>query len=284
MKKWSIILGLLIFITVFTWNYQLFFGGTENLAVSFLDVGQGDAIYIRTPNGNDALIDGGPDDSVIQKLHAVMPSFDNNIDLMIETHPDKDHIAGLSPVLEQYQVKNILRSEISSGTSFDTSLLKHIKEEPGIHTILARRGERIVLDQDYGIYLDILFPDQDTATFKETNDASIVLHLVYRNQSFLLTGDSPISVEQFLVKNDKQGLKSSVLKLGHHGSKTSSSDMFLDQVQPQYAIVSAGKNNSYHHPHPSVIEKLHSRNIKTLSTIDLGTITFETNGIQIWQK
>ncbi len=284
MKKWSVILGVLVITTAFTWNYQSFLRGTENLEVSFLDIGQGDAIYIRTQNGNDALLDGGPDDSIIQKLHEVMPSFDNDIDLMIETHPDKDHIAGLIPVLEQYQVKNILRSEISSGTSFDTSLLQHIQEEPGINKILARRGERIILDPDYGVYLDVLFPDQNTATFKETNEASIVVRLVYGKKSFLLTGDSPISVEQFLVKNDKQVLKSSVLKLGHHGSKTSSGDAFLDQIQPEYAIVSAGKNNSYHHPHPSVMEKLNSRHIKTLSTIDLGTITFETDGIQIWQK
>ena len=284
MKKWSIILTILIIANLYIWSYQSFLHETNTLQVSFLDIGQGDAIYIRAPNGNDVLVDGGPDDSVIQKLHEVMPSFDRDIDVMIETHPDKDHIAGLSTVFEQYQVKNFLHSEISSGTSFDQSLHALAAAESGLQQIAARRGERLILDKDRGVYLDILFPDQDTEHFKETNDASIVARLVYGKESFVLTGDSPISVEQFLVNNDKSLLKSTVLKLGHHGSKTSSSDVFLDQVQPQYAIVSAGKNNSYHHPHPSVIDRLKARNINILSTIDLGTITFETDGNTLWQK
>jgi competence protein ComEC len=150
--------------------------------------------------------------------------------------------------------------------------------------ILARRGGRIILDTHHGVYLDILFPDQNTSTFTEPNDASIVLRLVYGSRSFLLTGDAPISVEQFLSRNDGERIRSSVLKLGHHGSRTSSSDEFLDQVKPDYAIVSAGKNNSYHHPHVSVVDRVKSRNIPLLSTIDLGTITFYTNGQELWQK
>jgi competence protein ComEC len=204
---------------IYIWNYQSFLHGTNNLQVSFLDIGQGDAIYIRAPNGNDVLVDGGPDDSVIQKLHEVMPSFDKDIDLIVETHPDKDHIAGLSNVFEQYQVKNFLHSEISSGTSFDQSLHALAAAESGLQQITARRGERLIIDKDNGVYLDILFPDQDTTQFKETNDASIVARLVYGKDSFMLTGDSPVSVEQFLAHYDKQSLKSTVLKLGHHGSK-----------------------------------------------------------------
>lgn len=284
MKKWSIITGILVIANIYAFTYVQFLQPTNILSVSFLDVGQGDAIYIRTPNGNDVLVDGGPDNGVIQKLHEVMPSFDKNIDMVIETHPDKDHIAGFTQVFEQYEVKNFLHSEISSGTSFDVSLHDHAMAESNMNTILARRGERIILDKKYGVYLDILFPDQDTTHFKETNDTSIVARLVYGTKSFILNGDSPISVEQFLSRNDKQGLKSTVLKLGHHGSQTSSSDEFLDQVKPEYAIVSAGKNNSYHHPHQSVVDRINTRQIKTLSTIGLGTITFETDGVEIWQK
>jgi competence protein ComEC len=125
--------------------------------------------------------------------------FDQEIDLIIATHPDKDHIAGLVHVFDTYRVKNILRSEVSSGTSFDISLKEKIALEKNITSITARRGERIILDKKYGIYLDILFPDQDTSSFKEVNDASIVARLVYGDQSFLFTGDSPVSVEQFLA-------------------------------------------------------------------------------------
>lgn len=285
MKKWSIVAGILIITNLYAFQYAEFLRPTDILTVSFLDIGQGDAIYIRTPTGNDILIDSGPDDSVIQKLHEVMPSFDRDIDLVVATHPDKDHIAGLAAVFEQYQVNHFLESEVSSGTSFDLSLTEHVTHEPNITTFLARRGERMILDKQHGVYLDILFPDQDTTSFKEDpNDASIVSRLVYKNVSFMLTGDSPVSVEQFLARNDKQILQSTVLKLGHHGSQTSTSDEFLDAVQPEYAIVSAGKNNSYRHPHQSVIDRVNARQIKILSTIGLGTITFETDGIDIWQK
>lgn len=206
----------------YTWNYQSTTISTgKNLSVSFLDVGQGDAIYIRTPNQTDVLIDGGPDDSVIGDLQQVMPDFDHDISLVIETHPDKDHIAGLSYVFEKYQVKKFLHSEISSGTSFDISLREHAQSEPGLEQIIARRGQRIILDPENGVYLDILYPDRDTSSFKETNEASIVARLVYGETSFLFTGDSPSSVEHILATASKP-IMSTVLKLGHHGSKTTS--------------------------------------------------------------
>ncbi len=284
MKKWSICISILIIANLYAFNYAAFLHPNNTLQVSFLDVGQGDAIYIRTPHGNDVLVDGGPDDSVIQKLHEVIPSFDRDIDMVVVTHPDKDHIAGLAQVFENYEVENFLHSEISSGTSFDVSLHDHAKIEPAMNDILARRGERIILDKKYGVYMDILFPDQDTSLFKDTNDASIVMRLVYGKTSFILNGDSPISVEQFLSRNDSKNIKSTVLKLGHHGSQTSSSDEFLDRVKPEYAIVSAGKNNSYHHPNPAVVTRVQTRNIPILSTIESGTITFYTDGQELWQK
>jgi beta-lactamase superfamily II metal-dependent hydrolase len=285
MKKLLIILLISGICFGYAFRYQKFLGGTgELLQVSFLDVGQGDAIYIRAPNGNDILIDGGPDDSVIQKLHEVMPSFDKDIDLMIATHPDKDHIAGLSTVLEQYQVRYFLHSEISSGTSFDKSLQALAATEPGLLQVTARRGERFIIDHHRGIYIDILFPDQNTSHFKETNDASIVARLVYKKQSFLFTGDSPVSVEQFLAQTDKSTIQSNVLKLGHHGSNSATSETYLNVVKPQYAIVSAGKNNTYHHPHPTIVARILARHITLLSTIDLGTITFKTDGISLQTK
>lgn len=285
MKKVLILLTILGISLIYTLHYQTFLLGNGSiLQVSFLDVGQGDAIYIRAPNGNDILIDGGPDDSVIQKLHEVMPSFDKDIDLMVATHPDKDHIAGLSNVFEHYQVKYFLHSEVSSGTSFDKSLQALAATESDLLQVTARRGERFIIDHKHGIYLDILFPDQDTSKFKETNDASIVARLVYNRQSFLLTGDSPASVEQFLAQTDKTNIQSTVLKLGHHGSNSATSETYLDMVKPQYAIVSAGKNNTYHHPHPTIVARILARHIALLSTIDQGTITFETDGKTLQTK
>lgn len=284
MKKWGIFLGIVVSFTLATYLYAQDITPSSLLTVSFLDVGQGDAIYIRTPNGTDVLVDGGPDDSVIYQLGTVMPFFDKSIDLVVATHPDKDHIAGLIPVFENYTIHAFMRSEISSGTSFDITLNERTASEAAVTMITARRGQRIVLDDTYGIYLDVLFPDQDTSSFSEPNDASIVLKLVYGDSSFLLTGDISIPVEQFLSRRDPLFLETDVLKLGHHGSRTSSSDEFLDHVQPDYAIVSAGKNNSYGHPHTQVIERLRVRTIPVLSTQTHGTITFITDGITLWTK
>lgn len=268
----------------YAWNYQATaVPSGETLSVSFLDVGQGDAVYVRTPSGTDMLIDGGPDGSVIGDLKRVMPEYDRDIDLVVETHPDKDHIAGLSDVFEQYQVKKFLHSEISSGTSFDVSLREHADEEPGLEQVLARRGQRVILDPDRGIFLDILFPDRNTSDFKETNEASVVARLVYGNQSFLFTGDSPSSIEHELVRTGTP-LASTVLKLGHHGSKTSSSDEYLDEVRPAYAIVSAGKDNRYRHPNPETVSRVKSRGITILSTAESGTITMESDGRSVWVR
>ena len=275
---------ILAALVAYSLSYRSFLTPTEVLSVSFLDVGQGDAIYIRAPNGNDVLIDGGPDNSVMPQLRSVMPGFDSDINLVIETHPDKDHIAGLVPVLKKYEVKNVLRSEISSGTSFDRALQDELSNLPRLNMILVRRGERIILDANKGAYLDILFPDQDTSLFKETNDASVVARLTYGTQSFLLTGDSPSTIEHFIVNNEKDTLTSTVLKLGHHGSKFSSSEEYLDAVHPSYAIVSAGQGNRYNHPNPETVSRVQARGIQMLSTMDHGTITFQTDGTHIWTK
>lgn len=290
MKRFSLgsltITLIIVFLATFnTWHrFQVIPQANEPLRVSFLDVGQGDAIYIRTPNGNDVLIDGGPDTKVLTALKKVMPDYDNDLGMVIATHPDKDHIAGLIPIFEKYDVKKYIHSEISSGTSFDNSLKQHALNEPDLEEIIARRGQRYLLDNQQGIYLDILYPDKDTTNNKDTNGASIVARLVYNQQSFLLTGDAPSETEHFLDTHDGILLGSTVLKLGHHGSKTSSSDEFLTMVHPRYAVVSAGNNNRYHHPSPETIARVSKYPITLLSTIDSGTITFETNGIQINQK
>lgn len=285
LKYLTLALVMSILMTFNVWNrFQSIPQGIQPLTVSFLDVGQGDAIYIRAPNGNDVLIDGGPDTTVMTQLRNVIPTYDTDIGIVIATHPDKDHIAGLIPVFEKYDVKKYIHSEISSGTSFDTSLKERATTEPELEEIIARRGQRYIIDDNQGVYLDILCPNKNTSDFKDTNGASIVARLVYNQQSFLLTGDAPIETETFLDHQDGLLLGSTVLKLGHHGSKTSSSDAFLKIVHPQYAVVSAGKNNRYHHPSPEIIERISRYPITLFSTIDSGTITFETNGITLTKK
>lgn len=253
------------------------------LQVSFLDVGQGDAIYIRTPAGNDMLIDGGPDDTVLRQLKTIMPAYDTAFDVIVATHPDKDHIAGLTYVLDHYRADYFLETSKQSGTMIDTILRKKLSEK-NITSLQPMRGTRIILDSTYGVFLDILFPDQDTSDFKDTNEASLIMRLVYQDIQVLLTGDTNSSVEQFLARNDPLSLPSNVLQLGHHGSKTSSSDVFLKTVKPEIAVASAGKNNSYGHPATQVVDRVLKNNITLITTKDSGTITFLSDGKNIWDK
>lgn len=253
------------------------------LTVAFLDVGQGDAIYVRAPHGQDLLIDGGPDQSVLAELRQVMPTGDRELDLVMATHPDKDHIFGLSAVFDMYDVGAFMMPAVEAESSLDEDIVAKASAE-GFQTLAPARGTRITLDPISNVYLEILFPDDDTSKWKETNEASIIMRLVYGETSFMLTGDSPMAAEQFLVKEYGIALDSDVLKLGHHGSKTSSAPLFLRAVSPDYAIVSAGKGNSYGHPHDAVIDRVSALGTQILQTMNEGTIIFESDGKTTWKK
>ncbi len=272
------VISLLTLANAFIW-YGVFREERGNeLRVAFLDVGQGDSIYIEAPNGNQLLVDGGSGTRALSALSQVMPSYDNSIDALLATHPDKDHIGGLTFVLERYQIGIVFLNGARSDTAAWQSFEKKI-DESGARKIIARRGMRVNLSKD--IYFDILFPDVDVSNFKETNEGSIVGKLVYKNESFLLTGDSPIKIEQHLVARDGKNLNANVLKLGHHGSRTSSSESYLGFVSPEYAIISAGCKNSYGHPHKEVLQLLDKFKIPKLSTCDSGTIVFTTDGEEL---
>lgn len=246
------------------------------LRVSFLDIGQGDAILIHAPNGRELLIDSGPDQTVVEKLGEEKNFFSRSIDMILATHSDADHIGGFPYVLDRYKIGTIIESEISSPTATDRTF-GHKAEAERANRLWARTGERIILDPKHGVVLDILFPDQNPTGW-ETNEASIVAKLSYGNTSFLLTGDSPSEVEEHLVELYGDQLHADVLKLGHHGSKTSSSEEFLETVKPSYAIVSAGLGNKYGHPSPDAIERVEAVNAEILGTTEHGTIHCISNG------
>ncbi len=244
------------------------------LWVTFLDVGQGDAILIQTPDGVDVLIDGGPDADVLHELRSVLGVFDSTIDMVVGTHPDKDHIGGLVSVLEAYTVGHILTTENRGETMIASEYHDALTTEGAIVTN-ARAGQTYALGAS--TTMTVYAPARDPSML-ESNTASIVVQITYGDVSFMLTGDAPQSIEDNLVVTYGTALQSDVLKLGHHGSKTSSSELFLRTVEPTYAVVSAGMDNTYGHPHPEVIERVTASGAVIKSTATDGRLTFTSDG------
>ncbi len=271
------VLGALFLTAIFSW-YALFAESREGvLTVSFLDVGQGDAIFVESPDGNQVLIDGGPNAKVLRELAREMPFYDRFIDVIIATHPDRDHTAGLADVFSRFHSGAYFASGALSDNGMN-EILDANSESSGAKKYLGRAGTRIDLGD--GAVLDILFPDRDM-THIETNTSSIVAKLTYGDTSFLLTGDSPIAIEQYLAATYGEQLDVDVLKLGHHGSRTSTSDIFLTVTSPEYAITSAGKDNRYGHPHKEVTDILISHNITALNTAHHGMLVFKSDGKRV---
>ena len=245
------------------------------LTVSFLDVGQGDAIFIESPTGRQMLIDGGPDRSVLRELSKVMNPMDRSIDLVVETHPDADHVTGLAYVLDRYQVGAFMDPNRPADTEISQVVIDSALKEPGATRVIGRAGERV--DLGGGVYADILSPHGDVSQLP-TNNGSIVMRLVYGNTSFMLTGDLPSEIEDYLVAGRGNTLKSDVLKAGHHGSKYSTDDAWLATVHPTLVVISAGKGNRYGHPNPETLARIEHEGAAIVSTIDEGTITLTSDG------
>jgi len=252
----------------------VFLHRSDDLRVTFLNVGQGDSVLIEAPTGEQVLIDGGPDRSVLRELPKVIGPLDRSIDLLIATHPDKDHIAGLADVFARYEVLGLLEPDVQSDTSYAQALSYAASTEKGANTITARRGMRIHIGEE--VYADVLFPDRDVELI-ETNTGSIIVQLVYGDTEFMLSGDSPLSIENWLVALDGEELESDVLKAGHHGSRTSTSEAWIQAVAPSYVVVSAGDGNSYGHPHKEVVERITASGAQMLSTMK-GSVSFVSDG------
>lgn len=238
-------------------------------------------MYIEGPNGNQLLVDGGPPSgAVLRELGKVMPFFDRSIDVVMESHPDQDHIGGLPEVFSRFQVAYFIEPGIVNDTAATVALTNAVEQE-GAQDILARRD--MVIDLGSGVRARVLFPDRGVEHI-ETNTGSIVVRLEYGSTSVLLTGDSPVAIESYLVSLDAEGLQSTILKLGHHGSRTSSSKEYLEAVHPEVAIVSAGKDNQYGHPHQEVLDTLATLKIPYRSTAEEGTLRFVSDGKTFTQK
>lgn len=272
--RW-VVLTLLTITTLLVWGWAL--RSEPRLHIWFLDVGQGDAIVIQTPTGHVLIVDTGgrtAEDEMGRRV--IMPFLRakgiNDVDAVILTHPDEDHIAGAVTILDRFPVHRLLISGISS-TNTTYSRILHLAEQRRVTTSMLTRGQQIQFRD--GVVAEVLNPSPTDAV--SHNNGSIVLRVQYGSTSVILTGDA-----EALAENEISRLcgdvHADVLKLGHHGSHTSTTRLFLDAVNPQAAIISVGRRNQFGHPHPDVLNRLSERHIPIFRTDRDGEVSLVSDG------
>jgi beta-lactamase superfamily II metal-dependent hydrolase len=259
----------------------IFFNRKNNLEVVFLNVGQGDAILI-SEGSNQILIDGGRDGKLLlEKLGKHVPFWDRDIEIIVATHPDQDHIGGLIDVLKSYRVYSVLKTNAQS----DSETYKKLEEK-----IIAENAQKVEAKKNVTVKLsdgttaEVLFPlnSLPEAVDEVSNDNSAVIKLTYGENKFIFTGDLPSTQEEYLIRDSLasgNSLNSQVLKVSHHGSKYATSDEFLEAVKPAEAVISVGKN-SYGHPNQEVLNRLLQHGIKIIRTDEMGDVVYKCAGLE----
>lgn len=241
-----------------------------SLSVHFIDVGQGDCIYINQGEYN-MLIDAGNNEDG-EKLVSYLKSLNvNGFDYVIGTHPHEDHIGGMDDIINNFEIDNYYMPDKLSTTKTFEDVLDALDNKGLSYTVPNIDDEFKLGDATF----KVIYSGDDT---NDINDSSIVLKMTYGDNTFLFTGDATSNVEEIILNKD---IKSDVLKVAHHGSSYSSTTEFLDKVNPKYAVISVGKNNSYNHPASITLQKLSNRDIKVYRTDLDGTIIFTSDGTNL---
>jgi len=248
---------------------------TGALRVHFLDVGQGDCILVQFPNGRNMLVDAGKNDSAGTIMDYLKARGIAKLDYLVGTHPHEDHIGSLDTVIQKIPVGEILLPKVTTNTRTYRELLEAIAGK-GMQVTTAKAGVNIL--EEEGLSVKVLAPLG--SSYEELNNDSAVIKITYREASFLLEGDAEAESEKELLANGAD-LRSDVLKVGHHGSNSSTSPAFLSAVKPKYAVISLGVDNEYHHPHPTTLAKLKKAGTELYRTDEKGTIVFTTDGKDI---
>lgn len=274
-KKYTVILTIIFMILAGA--FELFQGTvaitpSEDLKVHFLDVGQGDSIFIELPTNETILIDASIKDASNKIINYLREENVSKIDYVFATHPHSDHIGGMSAVIKAFDIGQIYMPKAVTTTKTYENLLLTIKDK-NLKIKAAKAGNTIIDTDD--LKLVVLAPNQDS--YESLNNYSIVLKLTYKEKSFLFMGDAETLSEKEITGD----IQADVLKVGHHGSRTSTSQAFLNKVNPSYAVISVGLNNDYKHPHQEVIDRLEKKNIKIYRTDQNGDIMFTTDGYNI---
>jgi len=267
----------LLIAVIFVWQAVYQELPNNIMTVAFLNIGQGDSIYIESPTHQQMIVDGGPNGAILSEISKIMPWYDRYIDVLMISSPDVDHYGGFIDLLKRYDVGLVIEPGTTGGSSSykvleDLIVKKHIKK------VIALRGQSIELGG--GAHFDVFFPDRDVSKL-ETNTSSIIGQLVYGSSTVMFNGDAPSATEEYVLDLDGSKIKSDILKAGHHGSKTSASEVFVSAIAPKYAVISAGLNNKYGHPHQETLDLFKKLNVETFITFNLGTIVFKSEG-RLW--
>ncbi len=278
--KKIIFLVLVVFTALLGWEYSKYLN--SDLRVVFLDVGQGDAVLIRTPGRHNILIDGGSgrqvnDKNIISKLWKYLPFFDRELDMVISSHPHLDHLGGLLDVVKNIKVKRILQSGVRYNTAEYQEWNRLISSKNIDDDIAVSKKEYLFKTSQGDVLLQVLYPFENIkdAEVEDVNDYSVVLLLKYADRKILFTGDISSDVEKEIVDN-KMAEDIDIVKIAHQGSDTSTSNLFLDSFNPEYAVIMVGKND-YGHPSRRILKRLQRRNIHILRTDKMGDIEIRIN-------
>lgn len=249
------------------------------MLVNYIDVGQGDATLIQV-NNKSLLIDAGPNKSSDKLVKYIKDLGITTIDYVVATHPHEDHIGGMDEIFDEFDVKNFLAPKVEHTTKTFEKMMISVANE-GLKAIQLKAGSGNKIDLGDGTIVEIFSPIEDK--YEELNDYSPIMKISYGDTSFVLTGDAEKLVEKEVIESGVN-LNADVLKIGHHGSTTSSSEEFIKQVDPSIAVIPVGVGNDYGHPHKETLELLKKYNIKVLRSDELGDIVIESNGKDITVK
>jgi competence protein ComEC len=262
-KKEIKILVAIIFLTVFLgFNVYSANKDSDKLRVSFFDVGQGDGIFIQTPDGIDILIDGGPDKTILEKLSSVMPFYDKHIDYLIITHEHEDHLRGAIEVMDRYQIDKIYYNESSDGSGPYSIIFKDIIQE---RATLIEVNDLEIIDLGEDKELKIYSFAQSLAGRSNINNTSLMTKLSFEGSSFLFMADIESDLEKHILEQDLE-LKTDIIKISHHGSNNSNSSDFLAEVNPEIAVILVGLDNDFGHPSRRVIKRLEREDVEIYRT------------------
>ncbi len=254
---------------------------TSKMLVHYINVGQGDAELIQV-NGKNMLIDAGPRSNEKDIVSYLDKLKIKKLDYVIATHPHEDHIGNMAAIISKYEIGKFYAPKVEANTRTFENMIKALKKKNLKINVIKEGTSTIELGKNTKV---LVFSPKADGYGKKTNlnNYSPIMKVVYGNTSFLFTGDAE-TVEENYVLDKKYNLKADVLKLGHHGSSTSTSEKFLKAVDPSIAIVSCGVNNTYGHPHKETVKKLQKYNIKVYRTDKDGNIVLQSNGKSITKK